>query len=161
MNGKPFTIYTIGHGLTPAAELIAAIGDRELVDVRSRPGSRHNPSCNKRNLENLLGERYAHFPQLGGFGWTDQGEVIDALEEIRAHVLDGGNIVLMCAESDPAACHRKFYAEWIAAGCEPVEFELWGTKITIPVTVEHLRVGGGEKVKVEKPARRPRQGNLF
>jgi uncharacterized protein (DUF488 family) len=66
------TVWTIGHGTRPAAELESVVreaGVRTLVDVRRFPGSRHNPQFNEPALRAALEEggiAYRHAVELGG-----------------------------------------------------------------------------------------------
>jgi len=47
-------IYSIGHGNRALEEFVEALksnGTRQLVDVRSHPGSRHNPRFGREELD--------------------------------------------------------------------------------------------------------------
>jgi uncharacterized protein (DUF488 family) len=66
------TLRTVGHG-TLAAEAFASLLDEadveRLVDVRSFPGSRHNPQFGREEMERWLlgtGHGYAWMHELGG-----------------------------------------------------------------------------------------------
>ena len=66
------TVRTIGHG-TLRAEEFASLLDRahvdRVVDVRSFPGSRHNPQFGREEMERwvpMTGIGYVWIPELGG-----------------------------------------------------------------------------------------------
>ena len=107
-------IYTIGHS-----------NHERLVDVRSRPVSRHAPFANKRRLPVLceeagidyvfLGEKLGARPlnkemydrggkpDYGRIGSTPQfAEGIDELIGLSGSLITA----IMCAEEDPTNCHR-------------------------------------------------------
>lgn len=65
-------IWTIGHGTLPADDFARILHDTdidELVDVRSFPGSRHNPQFGREEMERWLPEAgidYRWMRELGG-----------------------------------------------------------------------------------------------
>ena len=134
-------VLTIGHSnrsLEEFLRLLESNGVTLLVDVRTRPRSRHNPQFDLETLPASLAARgigYRHAPALGGLrrsapdspndGWADparrgfadymrtEGFVL-ALEDLIAR-LGGARVALMCAEADPANCHRSLIADALAA----------------------------------------------
>lgn len=122
-------IYTIGHSnhtWESFAPLLKRHGVRALVDVRSNPVSRWAPFANKRRLPGLLepeGIAYVYMgDSLGGKpadpsrydsdGRSDYDEMrldasfrksLDALLPLAEET----TVVLMCAEENPARCHRR------------------------------------------------------
>ena len=51
---SPEVVYTIGHGTLSADELVTLLSDQgidRLVDIRSFPGSRHNPQFGRDEME--------------------------------------------------------------------------------------------------------------
>lgn len=70
-------LVTVGHGTLAAdalTELFRGAGITSVVDVRSAPGSRHNPQFGRAELEQWLpacGVSYRWEPRLGGFRKTD------------------------------------------------------------------------------------------
>jgi uncharacterized protein (DUF488 family) len=108
-------LYTIGHSNhSPQRflELLRAHGIATLVDVRSWPASRRWPQFNRDALERALAEAgmaYLWFgKELGGKGAGDTAAPafkarIAELAELAAQ----GGVTMMCAEEDPARCHRK------------------------------------------------------
>ncbi len=129
------TAFTIGHGTRPAEELIACLleaGVRTLVDVRRFPTSRRNPQFDRGALEESLeraGIAYRHAVELGGYREDEPGEerfwcikepafrsylVRMALAEWQEALVDAlaePSPCLMCAESRPDACHRRWIAD--------------------------------------------------
>jgi uncharacterized protein (DUF488 family) len=122
-------VFTVGHSNHSAEKLVRlvqAYGIEVLVDIRSRPYSRHAPQFNVRALEAVLSKDGIGYLFLGGeLGGRPEGaEFYDAkgrvdyvlvgcsrpfldgirrLEgEIRAH-----RAALLCSEEDPARCHRR------------------------------------------------------
>jgi len=74
------TVFTIGHGRRPLAELVACLeqaGARTLVDVRRFPSSRRNPQFNQAPLAEAIetaGIAYRHAVELGGRRHDQPGE---------------------------------------------------------------------------------------
>jgi uncharacterized protein (DUF488 family) len=118
-------LYTVGHGNHPAerfVELIAGIGIELIVDVRSVPFSRFAPQFNRQTLEKGLaavGVRYHYLGDLLG-GWPggrDAGTAVAGKREADGTFMQGlerlsalaasMRTAVMCAEMDPARCHRK------------------------------------------------------
>jgi len=126
-NATP-AILTIGHSNHEMADFLAMLTRHHahtLVDVRSWPGSRRLPQFNQAPLEAALKAaaiQYVWFGKaLGGKaddpalltadGRPDYAAMAacpafqDALAELIT--LAGANtVVIMCAEGDPARCHR-------------------------------------------------------
>lgn len=71
-SSEKHTIYTIGHSTHSMDEFIKMLqsfGIKQLVDIRSFPGSRKYPQFNKENMEAALKENgigYTHLSDLGG-----------------------------------------------------------------------------------------------
>jgi uncharacterized protein (DUF488 family) len=134
-------IYTIGHSTHSFDEFINILHAYEIelvVDVRTIPGSRHNPQFNAPELERDLRGRnigYAHLKQLGGLRRTTKASVntgwenssfrgfadymqtadfrtgVDALIDLA----QGKRTVIMCAEAVPWRCHRSLIADALLA----------------------------------------------
>jgi uncharacterized protein (DUF488 family) len=121
-------IYTIGHSNHTWETFGALLREHDvtlLVDVRSRPVSRWAPFANKRllapSLEQagigylFLGEALGGKPSDQSYydadGRPDYGKIASGVE-FRAgigqllEVAAGARTVVMCAEEDPATCHR-------------------------------------------------------
>jgi uncharacterized protein (DUF488 family) len=130
-------IFTVGHSTRQQSELIELLkhyGVETLVDIRRIPFSRHNPQFNRETVMKAMEEagiRYEHLTELGGV--KPSQEVIDrarscsersrgfagymetpvfqkGLEHAIALSADS-QIALMCAEADPAHCHRFWVAD--------------------------------------------------
>lgn len=67
-------IHTVGHGTLPQgdfASLMAEVGAAEVVDIRSFPGSRHNPQFGSDAMARWLpetGVAYSWLRDLGAAG---------------------------------------------------------------------------------------------
>ncbi len=123
------TILTIGHGDRQFPALLDVLrrnGAATIIDVRSQPYSRHAPDFAKQHLQGWcavsgLGYRWMG-RHLGGMlqdpDALDDSGVLDAAAltstagfqaaiDTVATVAAGGRAVLLCAEEDPAHCHRS------------------------------------------------------
>ncbi|HSA32730.1 MAG TPA: DUF488 domain-containing protein [bacterium] len=113
--------YTIGHSDHPLPEFIALLKKHAitcLCDIRSIPYSKRHPQFNAENLKAELPKhriRYLYLgkelggrpepsarPVKGGEGGFSHG-----ISRIVEELANGETIVLMCAEKDPADCHRS------------------------------------------------------
>ncbi|MGD9537921.1 MAG: DUF488 family protein [Alphaproteobacteria bacterium] len=161
------TIHTIGHSKHPIARFVSLLKDagiEALVDVRSHPGSRFNPQFNRTALARALGEAGIDYRHLGDAlgGKPQRPALLDAsgkpdyakmrsTPEFRAGIdalieaAHEATTAIMCAEEDPARCHRTLLVTpaLIARGVE----------------VRHLR-GDGRIVPHPAPAA-PKQADLF
>jgi uncharacterized protein (DUF488 family) len=122
-------VFTVGHS-NHAAEKFAVLlrrhGIEVLVDIRSRPHSRHAPQFNATGIEATLsgdGIRYLYLGmELGGRPEEDmfydtEGRVDYALVGRSQPFLDGisrleqeirtSTVALLCSEEDPTHCHRR------------------------------------------------------
>lgn len=122
-------IFSIGHSNHPIDRflvLLAGHGIARIADVRSMPASRHHPQFGKTRLSASLAEAGIGYEflgkELGGrprdpacyedgtistervaaAPWFRAG--LDRLEELARQA----SVAMMCAERDPAACHRGF-----------------------------------------------------
>jgi uncharacterized protein (DUF488 family) len=72
IKARPAEILTIGHSNKPFDEFLGLLLAHQVtlvVDVRTMPGSRHNPQFNLESLSQSLPEAgigYVHLPGLGG-----------------------------------------------------------------------------------------------
>lgn len=132
---------TIGHSNRPLADflaLLAGAGIERLVDVRSHPASRRFPWFDRGRLEAALAEAGIAYTWEGeALGGRRRGKAADAqrhpaLDEagFRAYArhMEGAAFraavdrllagprdptALMCAEADPARCHRSMIADYL------------------------------------------------
>jgi len=130
-------LHTVGHGTLPAeqfAELLERARLDQVVDVRSYPGSRHNPQYAREAMARWLAEaglRYAWAPALGGRRTPHAGSPHLALrnEAFRAYAdhmetdefrrglgelvdtFELDRTVVMCSESVWWRCHRRLLAD--------------------------------------------------
>jgi len=134
-----FTLYTVGHGNRTIEELIGLLQEADvdtLVDVRAQPHSRHNPQFNDDSLRlacDNAGITY-HWAgrQLGGMRVPRPDSPHLALDEDRRgfadhmdtdafqkgafqlqHLAANGVCAMLCAERDPAHCHRSLIADYL------------------------------------------------
>jgi uncharacterized protein (DUF488 family) len=122
-------IYTIGHGGRTASTLLDQLKQFDiqyLIDVRSKPYSRHQPDFARESLSNFLSENGIKYvfmgEQLGGMPKDSEcyteGKVDyekcrskaffrDGIERLRSAYSQGLLVCLLCSESKPWQCHRS------------------------------------------------------
>jgi uncharacterized protein (DUF488 family) len=137
---EPMKIYTLGHSNRSLETLLGMLQDEGvggLVDVRSRPGSGRFPWFNKAPLERALnragigyvwegealGGRRPERPADARHSALENGFRAFASHmetpEFRAgidHLLElacARRTALLCAEKDPAHCHRALIADYL------------------------------------------------
>jgi uncharacterized protein (DUF488 family) len=130
-------IYTIGHSTHPIDTfigLLKAYDIKTLVDIRTIPGSRHNPQFSQKPLAQSLtanGIAYHHLKDLGGrrrpnpdspnYGWRNDSfrgyadymqtdPFHHALEKL-IRIAETSRTAIMCAEAVPWRCHRSLVAD--------------------------------------------------
>jgi uncharacterized protein (DUF488 family) len=130
-------IFTVGHSTLPIERFLALLkiyGIEQLVDIRTMPGSRHNPQFAGDALAGSLraaGIEYAHMPALGGLrharkdspnaGWRNKSfrGYADYMQSTAfAHAVEAligmgrqKRTTIMCAEAVPWRCHRSLVAD--------------------------------------------------
>jgi len=140
-------ILSVGHSNRSAAELVSLLrahAVRRLADVRRFPRSRRNPWFDAAPLAATLaaaGIEYRHWPELGGYrearadsphvglaesmlrGYADHMESAEFAAALAAlaEAAAAGGLVVMCAEADPARCHRRLLADALVTRGIPVE----------------------------------------
>jgi len=127
-------VFTVGHSNHSAekfAVLLRRHGIEVLVDIRSRPYSKHAPQFNATVIEATLsgnGIRYLLLgTELGGRPeeetfYDAKGRVDYTLVERSQPFLDGisrleqeiraRTVALLCSEEDPTRCHRRLLVGW-------------------------------------------------
>jgi len=132
-------VYTIGHSTHPIEDFIGMLEARDierLVDVRTVPGSRHNPQYGESELNNSLraaGIDYNRIAALGGLrhtpaavesvngAWRNKSfrsyadymqtpEFADGVDELIA-LATTRTVAIMCAEAVPWRCHRSLIGD--------------------------------------------------
>ena len=139
---KGITVYALGHSTRPFEEFLSMLQDAGvdlLADIRTVPGSRHNPQFNPENLAPALGAAgigYCHLARLGGLrkgaraasentawrnasfrAYADHMQTADfeaGVDELRA-LADRWTVAVMCAEAVPWRCHRSLLADALTA----------------------------------------------
>lgn len=108
-------IYTIGYSNRSLPEFLNELtsrGIRQLWDVRSSPWSR-NASFNAPQIVQWSERAGIYYRQCGSiFGGRteialDDPRYIDLLDQLTK-VANSENVAIMCAEGDPALCHRSW-----------------------------------------------------
>jgi uncharacterized protein (DUF488 family) len=133
------TIWTIGHSTHSLSEFIKMLQSFQIelvADIRSFPGSRHNPHFNKEALEISLPENnigYTHLSELGGrrvvkpdshnTGWrlASFRSYADYMETDSFRIAAQGLeclaseewTVYMCAEALWWRCHRSLLSDYL------------------------------------------------
>lgn len=136
-------ILTFGHGTADAGQITSLLRGadvRQLVDVRSAPGSRRNPDSAREAMANWLpeaGTDYRWEPRLGGWrrkaaDSPDVGLRNDSFRSYAAHMRTpefgaavdellataaGALTAVMCAETVWWRCHRKLIADYLTLVC--------------------------------------------
>ncbi|MBE3014432.1 DUF488 domain-containing protein [Microbispora sp. NEAU-D428] len=132
------TLLTFGHGTAPRGHLIPllhAADAREVVDVRTAPGSRRNPDAGRAALASWLPEAgigYRWDRRLGGFrraapdspdvfwentsfrgyaGYSRHPDFLAAMDELLAQAC-AVRTAVMCAEAVWWRCHRRIIADF-------------------------------------------------
>jgi len=135
-------VYTIGYegkGFDEFLNLLEEYNIKQVVDVRSYPTSKRNKFA-KDNLKDELFKasiKYRHLAQLGGLRDKDYQDIMKE-EEWQAGFKELKDLaaekktVMLCLESNPMKCHRRFITE-------ELEKEGW--------EVVHIGEGGSWKGK--------------
>lgn len=135
---NPREIFTVGHSSHPFGDLAALLRRHAVAvvaDVRSVPYSRRHPQFNRRALEGALEERGIRYLFLGAeLGartpdascYDEEGRVsfarltgTGAFRRGIERVLEAAassRLALLCAERDPANCHRTMLVAPALAG---------------------------------------------
>lgn len=139
MGGDAPTVFTFGHGTAGPAEITALLrgaGVRRLVDVRTAPGSRHNPESAREKMAHWLPEAgidYQWEPRLGGWrrvrgespdiglrnasfrsyaGYMRSPEFRAGIDDLLARAATQ-QLAIMCAETVWWRCHRKLVSDYL------------------------------------------------
>ena len=124
------TLYSIGYATKPFTKFIAQLQKFEVnvvADVRSVPYSAAFHDYHREPLQRALRQQGISYVYLGKelgprstnpAHYDDTGQVqydrlqrsnnfLDGIERIRTGLAKGLSIALLCAEKDPAFCHRS------------------------------------------------------
>ena len=136
-------VYTIGHSTHPIDEFVGILeanGVERLMDVRTVPGSRHNPQFGEHELVTSMPEAgidYQRLPELGGLrhtpaaetsingAWRNRSfrnyadymqssEFVAGVDELMA-LAKKQTVAIMCAEAVPWRCHRSLIGDALLA----------------------------------------------
>ena len=113
-------IFTIGYGnrkFDDFVELLKHFGIELVIDVRRFPTSKWSEFV-KESLQRTLpirGIGYVHLRALGGYrggygAYTRTPEFKQGLKELMRLAREKSSVI-MCVESSPSACHRRFIAK--------------------------------------------------
>ncbi|GAA1219244.1 DUF488 domain-containing protein [Rhodoglobus aureus] len=166
-------IFTIGHSTHPIEEFIRMLrenGVNRLVDVRTVPGSRHNPQFGEQELSRSLSEDgigYERIAELGGLRHSPAGHesingawrnksfrnyadymqtsgFTDGLQSLLTAAAES-TVAIMCAEAVPWRCHRSLIGDALLARDIPVE-DIMNLTSTKPHTLTRFAKLDGERV---------------
>jgi uncharacterized protein (DUF488 family) len=117
------TIYTLGHGARSGLELISILtesGIETLVDVRAYPVSRRHPQVSRDMLSRSLAQAGIAYDwqgkSLGGYRkvpYPDHMKTAPFREAAEGLAARAQRVCIMCAESEPADCHRAHISDWL------------------------------------------------
>ncbi len=112
----------MGHSTLELEAFLARLGAHgieHVADVRRMPRSRRHPHFTGTALAPELARvriGYSHHPDLGGMRTPRPDSENRALrEEAFRGYADHMRIAILCAEADPAHCHRRLIADALAA----------------------------------------------
>ena len=132
------TLYTIGHGNRPVADVVAMLQSARiecLVDVRAYPRSRRNPQFARMALDPVLKAHAIQYVWAGGplggmrrphadsphlalddaahRGYADHMATPQFDAALQRLIATGSEraTAFMCAETHPRHCHRSFIAD--------------------------------------------------
>jgi uncharacterized protein (DUF488 family) len=164
------TVRTVGHG-TLASEVFTSLLDGAhiecVADVRSFPGSRHNPQFGRQEMERWMPAAsigYVWMPNLGGRrrpaegskhvalrhisfrAYADYMETPDFLTGVEALVMlaDERSTAVMCSESVWWRCHRRLLADYLVLVRRVnVDHLMHDGRLTPHIITDGARLDGG------------------
>jgi uncharacterized protein (DUF488 family) len=129
MTNSAMTIHTIGHSNHSFSRFLSLLQAQRIevvVDARSQPASRFSPHFSRKRLETALAEAGVDYvfsgTELGGRPkspdcYDESGKVAyDRIEQQEFYqrgirqlleLLPRRRLCLLCAEENPATCHRR------------------------------------------------------
>lgn len=106
-------IYTIGYANVGIKRLVSLADDLDanVIDIRLKPWS-GKPGFTRLELEDELGPKYAHLPDLGNLNYKEGGPVVlkgpeKAIPKLVALLDEGVNLILLCGCKHLSTCHRR------------------------------------------------------
>jgi uncharacterized protein (DUF488 family) len=166
----------VGHSTLELEAFLARLGAHgieHVADVRRLPRSRRHPHFTGAALAAELARArigYSHHPGLGGMrvpradsenralreeafrGYADHmgsAEFEQALDEVVARAR-GIRVAILCAEADPAHCHRRLIADLLAARGASV-LHIRGTGPAEPHRISPVARASGGRVTYPAP----------
>ena len=151
-------------------EILNTHGVERLIDVRTIPGSRHNPQFGEHNLVASMPEAgidYQRLPELGGLrhtpvaeasingAWRNRSfrnyadymqtpEFVAGIDELIA-LATKQTVAIMCAEAVPWRCHRSLIGDaLLARGLQVVD--IMSRTSTKPHTLPSFAKVDGDRV---------------
>jgi uncharacterized protein (DUF488 family) len=133
------TVYTVGHGTLASQSFTSLLDDARIdcvADVRSFPGSRHNPQFGRQEMERWMPGAnigYVWMPDLGGrrrpvegsrhvalrhvsfrayADYMETPEFLNGVEELLT-LAEESSTAVMCSESVWWRCHRRLIADYL------------------------------------------------
>jgi len=177
-------VYTIGHSTHPIEEftgMLKANGAERLIDVRTVPGSRHNPQFGERELAASMqdaGIDYQRLKELGGLrhspvaeptingAWRNKSfrNYADYMQtpefaagvEALITLATKQTVAIMCAEAVPWRCHRSLIADALLARGIQVSDIMSPTSTTPHTLTDFAKVDGH---RVWYPPEEPSDGD--
>ena len=118
------TIFTVGHNSLSFMQFISLIqanNINHIVDIRSIPNSKYAPWSDKSRLSELLrpfkirytylghklGGKKINQPRFSKQQNVPPQSVYDEAIQVLLQLSMRANLTLLCAEGDPAKCHRQ------------------------------------------------------
>jgi uncharacterized protein (DUF488 family) len=161
MSPAPLSFFTVGHSSHPAEHFLALLAQHRIavvVDTRSSPYSRYTPHFDRESLKPLLASASIRYLFLGDVVggrpreescYDSDGRVLysrvaelpsfrEAIERLERGACDH-RIALLCAEEDPAHCHRRLLVSRVL--------------IERGATIQHIRGDGALQTDDEITAR--------
>ena len=135
---------SLGHGDRSLSELVMCLESFEVTtvaDVRSWPSSRRQPHFDREELEAALTARGYLYrwlgKELGGFRTTGyeahmETELFAEGLERLARLAREAPTAFLCAERDPAGCHRRHIATALARRGFAVRHVLAPGRVLLP-----------------------------
>lgn len=171
------TIYTIGHSTRPIEEFIDLLKSHsitQLIDIRTIPGSRHNPQYGQAELRDSLknaGIKYKYLKSLGGLRPASKDSVNDAWHnksfrnyadymqteefsdglQVLMKLSKNTETAIMCAEAVPWRCHRSLISDALIIRKIPVH-EIIGKGDAFAHKLTPFAVVDGTKIIYPKSA---------